>query len=252
MNTVHVGRGWVMGAVAAALVAAAPAARAQAAGQGFLFQRPGGSLRMWVGYDRPIADSPIFQFVTDTFTLSKNSFGAFDVGGDLAFSIARQADLVFSLGYAGSKAGSEYRHWVDNNNQPIVQTTTLERVPLTLSLKWYLAPPGDAVGRFAWVPRGVTPFVGAGGGTMWYRFQQYGDFIDFTDSAVVNDAFDSHAWTWTAQAFAGADFAVGSRWIFTAQARYTWAQSHLGRDFVGPNQIDLSGFSVTAGLGVRF
>lgn len=252
MSTVQLGRGCVMGAVAVALLAAAPAARAQATGQGFLFRQPEGSLRMWVGYDRPMADSPIFQFVTDTFTLSKNSFGAFDIGGDLSFSIAPQADLLFSLAYAGSKAGSEYRHWLDNNNQPIVQTTTLERVPLTMSLKWYLVPPGDAVGRFAWVPRSVAPFVGVGGGAMWYRFQQYGDFINFADSAVVNDAFDSHAWTWTGHAFAGADFAVGSRWIFTAQARYTWAQSHLGSDFVGPNQIDLSGFSVTAGLGVRF
>ena len=241
-----------MGAVAAALVAAAPGARAQATGQGFLFRQPGGSLRMWLGYNRPVADSPIFQFVTDTFTLSKNSFGAFDIGGDLAFAIAPQADLVFSVSYAGSKAGSEYRHWLDNNNQPIVQTTTLERVPLTVGLKWYLASPGNAVGRFAWVPRAVAPFVGVGGGTMWYRFQQYGDFINFTDSSVVNDAFDSHAWTWTAHAYAGADFAVGSRWIFTAQARYTWAQSHLGSDFVGPNQIDLSGFAVTAGLGLRF
>lgn len=252
MNTVHVGRGWVMGAVTAALVAAAPSARAQTAGAGFLFRQPGGSLRMWVGYDRPTADSPIFQFVTDTFTLTKNSFGAIDIGGELAVRASSRLDVVFGLAYAGSKAGSQYRHWVDTTGQPIVQTTTLERVPLTVSLKYYLAPQGDAVGRFAWVPRSVTPFIGVGGGTMWYRFQQYGDFIDFTDSTVVNDAFDSHAWTWTANAFAGADFAVSPRWIFTAQARYTWARSHLGSDFVGPNQINLSGFSVTGGLGVRF
>ncbi len=252
MITVHVGRSVMAGAVVAALVVAAPSAYAQATGAGFLFRQPGGSLRMWVGYDRPIADSPIYQFVTDTFTLSKSSFGAFDIGGDLAIRATPRLDVVFGLAYAGSKAGSEYRHWLDNNNQPIVQTTTLERVPLTMSLKWYLAPQGEAIGRFAWVPRSWTPFVGAGGGAMWYRFQQYGDFIDFTDSAVVNDAFDSHAWTWTAHAFAGVDVAVGSRWIFTGQARYTWAASHLGSDFVGPNQIDLSGFSVTAGLGVRF
>ena len=253
MSTMQLSRSWVAGAaVMAGLLAVAPAARAQAAGDGFLFRAPGGSLRMWMGYARPTADSPIFQFVTDTFTLSKSSFGAFDVGGDLAVSVAPQLDVVFSLAWAGSRAGSEYRNWVDNNNQPIQQTTTLERVPLTVGLKWYLAPQGDAVGRFAWVPRSWVPFVGVGGGAMWYRFQQYGDFVDFTDSAVVNDAFDSNAWTWTAHALAGVDVSLGSRWILTAQAQYTWARSHLGSDFVGPNQINLSGLSLTAGLGVRF
>ena len=252
MSTVRFGRYWAAGAAVVAALAAAPAARAQATGDGFLFRRPAGSLSVWMGYDRPNANSPIYQFVTDTFTLSKSSFGAFAIGGDLAVRAAPRLDVVFSLAYAGSKAGSQYRHWVDNNNQPIAQTTTLERVPLTVSLKWYLAPLGDAVGRFAWVPRRVAPFVGVGGGTMWYRFQQYGDFVDFTDSAVVNDALDSHAWTWTAHAFAGVDVALGPRWVLTGQARYTWAQSHLGSDFAGPNQIDLSGLSFTAGLGVRF
>ncbi len=253
MNTVRVGRWCAASAVAlAALVAAAPAASAQAAGDGFLFRQPGGSLRLWMGYARPTADSPIFQFVTDTFTLSKNSFGAFAIGGDLAVGVSPQADLVFSLGYEGSKANSAYRNWLDNNNQPIEQTTTLERVPLTVSLRWYLAPRGDAVGRFAWVPSRWTPYVGGGGGTMWYRFQQYGDFINLADSSVNYDSFDSHDWTWTAHAFAGVDVSLGPRWILSGEARYTWARSHLGRDFVGPNQINLSGFSVTAGIGVRF
>jgi hypothetical protein len=253
MNTVRVVPRWAVSAMAlAALMAVAPSAKAQAAGDGFLFRQPGGSLRLWLGYARPTADSPIFQFVTDTFTLSKSSFGAFAIGGDLAVSVSPHADLVFSLGYAGSKAGSAYRNWVDNNNQPIAQTTTLERVPLTASLKWYLAPQGESVGRFAWVPSRWTPFVGAGGGAMWYRFQQYGDFVDFADSAVTYDSFDSHDWTWTAHAFAGVDVALGPRWLFTAEGRYTWARSHLGSDFVGPDQINLSGFSMTAGIGVRF
>ncbi len=255
MKTLRVGGGCVTGAAAlAALVAVAPTAKAQASGDGFLFRQPGGSLRMWVGYARPKADSPIFTFVTDTFTLSRNSFGAFAIGGDLSINVSRRTDLVFSLGYLGSKANSAYRHWLDNLNQPITQTTTLERVPLTASVRWYLAPQGESIGRFAWVPTWWTPYVGGGGGTMWYRFQQYGDFVDFADSThpVVYDAFDSHDWTWTAHAFAGVDVALGARWLVTGEARYTWARSHLGSDFVGPNQINLSGWSVTTGIGVRF
>lgn len=240
------------GMLVAASLLLAPGARAQATGDGFLFQRSGGSFRIWTGYDRALANSPIFTFVTDTFTLSKSSFGAFAIGGDLALRVAPRLEVMLSAAWAGSKAGSEYRNWMDNNNQPIRQTTSLERVPLTVSLKWYLHSPGHSIGHFAWVPATFTPFVGVGGGLMWYRFRQYGDFIDLTDSSVVSDDFESDRWTGTLHAFAGLDVAFGPRYILTGRAQYAWAKSHLGSDFIGPNSVDLSGLSLTVGVGVRF
>ena len=230
----------------------APGARAQQTGDGFLFKRPNGSLRVWAGYDRALANSPIFTFITDTFTLSKSSFGAVAVGGDIALRVSPRAEVMLSGGWAGSQSASEYRHWLDNFNQPIRQTTSLERVPLTASLKWYLDSPGRSIGHFAWVPSRATPFVGVGGGVMWYRLHWYGDFIDFADSSVVSDDFRSDFWTGMLQVFAGLDVAVGPNYILTGRAQYVWAQSHLGSDFSGPNSVDLSGLSVTAGIGIRF
>jgi opacity protein-like surface antigen len=125
-------------------------------------------------------------------------------------------------------------------------------VPLTVSLKWYLDSPGRSIGHFAWVPARVTPFVGVGGGLMWYRLHWYGDFVDFADSSVVSDDFRSDYWTGTLHAFAGVDVAVGPSYIVTGRAQYAWAQSHLGNDFSGPNSVDLSGLSVTVGVGYRF
>ena len=238
--------------VAAATLVAVPGALAQGSGDGFLFRSPGGSIRVWSGYDRALANSPVFKFVTDTFTLSKSAFGAFAVGADVAARVAPRAELVFSAGWAGSKAGSEYRFWTGSDGLPIRQTTSLERVPLTVSLKWYLASPGESVGRFAWVPARIAPFVGAGGGLMWYRFQQYGDFVNTADSSVVSDALASESWTGSLDAYAGVDVALGPRYVLTARAQYTWARSHLGADFAGPNALDLLGLSLTAGVGVRF
>ncbi len=235
------------GLALAASLLLAPGMRAQGTGDGFLFQRPGGSFRIWTGYDRALADSPIFKFVTDTFTLSKSNFGAFAIGGDLALRVAPRMELMFSAGWAGSRAGSVYR-----TDQSVSQTTSLERVPLTASLKLYLAEPGERIGHFAWVPSRIAPFVGVGGGVMWYRFQQYGDFVDYANNSVQNDAFSSDRWTGTLHAFAGLDVALGPRYILTGRAQYTWAQSTLGSDFVGANSVDLSGLSVLAGLGVRF
>ena len=240
------------GMLLAASLLLAPGAHGQATGDGFLFRQPSGSLRIWSGYDRALANSPIFKFVTDTFTLSKRSFGAFAIGGDLSIRLAPRLDVMVSAAWAGSRAGSEYRNWMDTTHHPIQQTTSLERVPLTVSLKWYLVSPGHSIGHFAWVPSTFAPFVGVGGGLMWYRFRQYGDFIDFTDSTVVSDDLESDNWTGTLNAFAGLDVALGPRYILTGRAQYAWAKSHLGSDFVGPNSVDLSGLSVTVGVGVRF
>jgi len=223
------------GMLLAASLLLAPGARAQATGDGFLFRRPDGSFRIWTGYDRALANSPIFTFIADTFTLSKSSFGAYAIGGDLALRVAPRLEVMVSGGWSGSQSASEYRHWLDNNNEPIRQTTSLERVPLTVSLKWYLDSPGRSIGHFAWVPATITPFVGVGGGLMWYRFHWYGDFIDFADSAVVTDDFESDYWTGTVQAFAGLDVALGPRYILTGRAQYAWAKSHLRSDFTGPN-----------------
>ena len=147
------------GLALAASLLLAPGMRAQAGGDGFLFQRPGGSFRIWTGYDRALANSPIFRFVTDTFTLSRSSFGAFAIGGDLAVRVAPRMELMFTGGWAGSRTGSVYR-----TNQTVAQTTSLERVPLSASLKFYVSGPGERIGHFAWVPTRIAPFVGVGGG----------------------------------------------------------------------------------------
>jgi hypothetical protein len=126
------------------------------------------------------------------------------------------------------------------------------RVPVTASIKAYLSNSGRSVGHFAWIPSRYAPYVGAGGGAMWYRFRQEGDFIDFATSKVFTDAFMSQGWTPTAQAFVGTDVSLNPRFAVTAEGRYQWARSRLSTDFSQFQPIDLSGFALTAGLSIRY
>ena len=238
--------------IALALLGAAPTS-AQSLGDGFLFRTPRASLSVRAGYDRAFAGGDLFSFVTSEMTLRRSDFGSITIAADLAATLGPQLDVVFAVGWSGSRKASEYRNWLDNNDLPITQTTSLERVPVTASLKWYALPRGRAVGRFAWVPAKAAPFVGAGLGAMWSRFHQVGDFIDFnsTDNAVFHDDFGSRSWTFTAQAFAGLEMNLGPRTFLTTEARYTWARAALGSDFSGYGRMDLSGLAVTAGFGMR-
>lgn len=238
-------------ALAAALAFPSPAL-AQHQGDGFLFRQPWGSFAFRMGVSRPNASGDPYADFTDQLTLSKASFAAVSLAGDLAVTVGDRADLVFSLGWDGSNAPSEMRHWLDPNDQPIRQTTALQRVPLSASLKYYVIPRGRSVGQFAWVPLGYSPYVGAGVGLMYYRLHQWGNFVNYADSMIFEADIQSSGWTGMAHAFAGVDVPLGPRFVLSGEARYTWAKASLGSDFEGFDRIDLSGFSVTAGVAVRF
>src|SRR5688500_11195093 len=78
--------------------------------------------------------------------------------------------------------------------QEIEQTTTLNQLNFTGSLKFALLPKGRNISRLAWIPRTLVPYVGAGGGIGSYKFEQFGDFVDFQDNRVFADLFQSNGW----------------------------------------------------------
>ena len=187
------------GAAIASLLAIATPAFAQNAGKGFLFGPPQGSFTLWGGFSHPNAGSDVFRFATDQLTLNRGDFSGLALGGDVAYSIRPDLDFVLGVSFAGTDTRSEFRRFVDNNDLPIEQNTKFERVPITASLKWYLASRGRSVGKFAWIPSRYAPFVGAGAGLMWYRFEQSGDFVDYKTNNVFAHDYDSSAWTKTAR-----------------------------------------------------
>ena len=225
---------------------------AQGSGDGFLFRPPAGAVAIRGGFDLARADSEVFKFVTDELTVDRRDFSSAAFGFDVAFNVSPRVEGMFSLGVARSTMPSEFRDWLDNNNRPIQQTTEFQRVPLTASLKTYLRDTGRSVGHFAWIPKRYAPYVGGGGGIMWYRLRQEGDFIDFDTLKVFRDLFDSDGWTPTVQAFAGVDVSLSPRFAVTTEGRYQWARAALGRDFSGFDRIDLSGFAVTSGITIRY
>jgi len=237
--------------IAATAVAVTRPSHAQSAGDGFLFHAPVFSFGVRGGFDRASAGSDVFSFVTKQLTLNRRDFSSATFGTDLAIPVSRSNDIVFDAGLTSVSRRSEFRDWVDQNNLPIEQTTSLRRVPLTLGIRHYLSPRGRSIGRFAWIPAVRTTYIGLGAGLMNYRFRQVGDFVDFQSLNILPDEFTSNAWTPVVHALAGAEVSLGRFIMVTAEARYTWARGPMSRDYVRFNRIDLSGVSVTTGLSFR-
>lgn len=225
---------------------------AQSSGAGFLFGTPPATLTVRGGLGHASAGSDIFSFTTERLTLGRGDFSGPAAGADLSFRLTPRLDLQLSGTYAGSTRSSEFIDWVDQDDQPIEQTTRFVRVPLTAGVRAYLTPRGHSIGQFAWVPARVAPYVGAGGGAMWYLFRQEGDFVDFETLDVFSDRLESQGWTATAHALAGADLTLSPRLALTGEARYAVARARLSNAFDQFDPIDLSGLSATVGLTVRF
>jgi hypothetical protein len=241
--------------LSAGTLALAPSLAAQSSGNGFLFRRPAVSFDLRAGFAHASAGSDIFSFSEEQFTLGSGDFSGPAVAGEMGIHVTPRVQLVLGSAYTGRQARSEYRDLVEEVNgvdQPIEQTTTFVRVPATASVKAYLVPPGRTIGKFAWVPSRYAPFVGAGGGGMWYRFRQEGDFVNMDTNVIRSDQLDSQGWTKTAHAFAGLDYSLSPRFAITSQARYDWAEATLDEFvFEGFEPIDLSGLSATVGIHIR-
>lgn len=240
----------LLGAASGAI--APRAMRAQGTGDGFLFQRPIGSIAVRGGYAHANASSDLFDFVTSTLTLGRSDFSSATGQVDLAFRIAPRVDIDLGAGIARSSSPSEYRKLIDQNDQPIQQTTSFQRVPLTADVRLYLTSPGRAIGHFAWVPARFTPYVGVGGGMVGYEFKQSGDFVDPSTNVVFNSSLSSSGWAPEAQGVVGADLSLTPRFALTGEAKYLWAKGSLNDSFSTFDRIDLSGFTATIGLKARF
>jgi len=235
----------------ALLAGATLAEGAMAQDADFLFKRPAVTLGVRVGYAVPRAESEIFDFSRQELTLDKSDFNAPYVGGELSVRVTERLDAALNIGVDTKNTRSEFREFVDTDNLPIEQDTRFTRVPVTLGVKAYLLERGRRISRLAWIPRKWAPYIGAGAGFVWYRFEQRGDFVDFDTLEVFFDEFSSDGASPLAYLAAGTDFSVGPRWLVSGEARYSWASAGMDRDFVGFDNIDLNGFRATLGISVR-
>jgi len=218
----------------------------------FLFGRPAGTFGIrgsWI-FNREGSDW--YNFVTDQLTIDRGAFNAPAVTLEVGFSLSPRFEVLAGVDFSGSSTSSEYRRFVDNNRLPINQRTELKGTTLSGSVRYALVPRGREVGSVAWVPSSIVPYVGAGGGTHWFKLTQQGDFVDFVDLSVFSDAFVSSGWSPSAHVFGGADVKLHKRIYLTVETRYEWTKGDLGRDWIGFDPIDLSGLHVGTGINFVF
>jgi hypothetical protein len=219
-----------------ALLGALPAAKSHA-----------GSLDIRGGGFFPRAESNLFVDDADLYqkdgrALKRSDWHGFTGGAQFNQRIANNVEVGFSVDGYERTLQTSYRDFVGASGREIRQSLKLEIVPVGAFL------------RFGPTRRGAfSPYLAIGGDLIYYRYQEFGDFVDFATEShpVINDSFLSEGVAPGFHVAGGVRVPVGDDFSITAEGRYQWATDDMGDDFRG-NKIDLTGASATLGLNIRF
>jgi opacity protein-like surface antigen len=217
----------------------------------FRFTQPWLTLGLRGGYSFNRSEAQIYDFLKQNLTLSHSDFDGPAMALDVGVRATSWMDVVLGFEFTQSKNDAEFRYFVEDNREPIEQETRITQVPLTLSLRFYPLGRGRAVASHAWIRSLLTPYVGGGVGGTWYELRQDGDFVDTTDLSIFEAKLKSDGWAFSQHVMVGVDIRLTRNFGVVMEARYHWAEAHLGGDFIGFNNIDLDGARAMIGFSMR-
>jgi opacity protein-like surface antigen len=221
-----------------------------------------GNLEMRLGAFFPRADSgarapndfDLFRDVSALYTKSdelhpvtKSDWIGWFGGAQYNFKIAKNLEFGIGIDGYGRTLDTEYTDYERDNGMPIYQTLKLDIVPTSLELRLI---PTSRNAR-------IAPFLGVGFDLIYWKYEEFGDFIDFTDPdlPVLPDSFIADGLNPGWHVSAGVRFGITDDVGIVAQGRYMWGKAKMGGDFDDDfpnNRLDLSGVSATLGVSLRF
>jgi len=198
--------------------------------------------------DQP-AEYTLFQDVCELYAVDKGAFDGVYGGAEYSHVVARNVEASIHLDGYSKTVDTFYRDYTRPDGSDIFQSLRLRTAPLGVSLRF--VPTSKRV-RFA-------PFVGGGVDAVFYQYEESGDFIDFFDPdlTIYGDHFIDDGVAFGLHAFGGLRLYLNRDFAIVGEARYLWSATDMGDDFAPTepgfkNRIDLSGWTWTVGVHVRF
>jgi opacity protein-like surface antigen len=196
----------------------------------------------------PNADSNLFQDDQTLYRVEKEDFRGATGGIEFNVQLVHNLEVGLSIDGYGREIDTSYRDYVRGDDSEIYQTLQISTAPVGLTLR--LIPTSRHIP--------VAPYLAGGVDAIFWQYEEFGDFIDFWDPErpVISDHFIADGVALGFHAAAGLRVYVSDDIAITGEGRYQWAEEEeMGDDFGrGPenNYIDLSGWSATAGIHIRF
>jgi opacity protein-like surface antigen len=202
-----------------------------------------GGLDLRIGGFEPHANSNLFDDDAELYTVRKRDWRGLTGGAEFSSRIADNLEIGFHIDGYGKEHDTHYRDFVREDGSEIRQTLKLTIVPVGVTVR--LVPTSRHTK--------IAPFIGAGVDAFFWKYEEFGDFVDFFDPAlpVIADSFRSDGVATGFHVAGGLRLFVSNDVGLTGEVRYTVAKGNMGDDF-RDNRIDVGGFGVTVGMHIRF
>lgn len=201
------------------------------------------------GVAAPNPEYTLFRDVCDLYFVGKNDFDGVYGGIEVNHVLTDYVEVGLHYDYYSRTTDTSYRNYTRPDGSEIRQSLRLRVSPLGVTVR--VLPTSKR--------HKLVPFVGGGVDALFYKYEEYGDFIDFTDPtlAIIPDHFVSESTAFGVHALGGLRVYLNRDFAIAAEGRYQWGKDDMGEDFspTAPglvNRIDLSGWTFTVGFHVRF
>ena len=176
------------------------------------------------------------------FGVRGSDWDTFTGGIELSVELGSFFEAGIRADWSSRTLQTSYLDFVDADGQEIRQTLRLNLVPVGATLR--LIPTG---------PNRFAPYVAVGADLHYYRYEEFGDFVDFFDEdlPIVDDSFISDGTTFGWHVALGIRVPITYDISLTAEVKRQWAETEMNDDFF-QNRLDLTGTSATLGFRVRF
>jgi hypothetical protein len=197
------------------------------------------SLNFKVGLFNPSLQSDLWEINMENLVFDKEDLQGQFYALEYEQFMGRNLSFSVEAGYYTKDHYSFYRDYEYDDGSEIEQNVALQFGSLEVGFKLY--PMGHR-SKFA-------PYVGAGGGVYYWKYEQWGDFIDFE-----NDTVDEGEYVETSAYSPGFNGKAGFvfRWVrsfgISAEVRYQYLKGNLSSFFEGFEKLDMSGVSINIGF----
>ena len=200
-----------------------------------------------VSAERP--EYTLFRDVCDFFFVGKGDFDGVYGGIEYNQVLMDYVEVGVHYDYYSRTIDTSYRDWTRPDDSEIRQSLRLRVAPLGVTVRFL---PTSKRAK-------LVPYVGGGVDALFYKYEEWGDFIDFFDPElpIVADHFVADSTAFGVHALGGLRVYLNRDIAVVGEGRYQWGADDMGDDFAPNepglvNRIDLSGWTFTVGVHVRF